>query len=117
MVNLSLFKEQEVQVDSATKTEPEAQEESSLVNQEQEAAQEEPAQEEPAQEEQEQAVEKLSSSESSLSSKSSKKSSKLSFLKQDWLACCGTAKRKRVGEKKVEEPKVHFKLYFILINF
>merc|ERR1712176_593731 len=55
-----------------------------------------------------------SASLSSVSSKSSKKSSRMSFLKRDWLACCGTNNKEEApvekapeaqAEEKLEEPK------------
>lgn len=45
----------------------------------------------------------LSASSVSISSKSSKKSSRLSFLKRDWLACCGTKNTEKSPEGAPEE--------------
>jgi len=45
----------------------------------------------------------LSASSVSMSSKSSKKSSRLSFLKRDWLACCGTKNTEKSPEGAPEE--------------
>jgi hypothetical protein len=48
---------------------------------------------------------KSSSSSASISSQSSKKSSRLSFLKRDWLACCGTQNKEEAPVEKAPEVK------------
>jgi hypothetical protein len=46
-----------------------------------------------------------SASSASISSQSSKKSSRLSFLKRDWLACCGTSNKEEAPVEKAPEVK------------
>merc|ERR1712176_1412215 len=51
-----------------------------------------------------------SASLSSVSSKSSKKSSRVSFLKRDWLACCGTNNKEEAPVEKAPEAQAEEKL-------
>lgn len=93
---------QESQVVDAPKTEqePEAQKIEEVAK-EPESTQEQQQQEESASADVN--TKSLSASSVSMSSKSSKKSSRLSFLKRDWLACCGTKNTEKSPEGAPEE--------------